>query len=324
MSTKSISSATQAKPLPSAFPIVQGIQSISLDSKLDMTAGMADIAQSGSVSRHASLVPTSCFQVVNPGSSAMLRATLVSGEAVLAAVGTIAGTFGHVTSELTVGAPTREALLRRLAGGSLFFGKFSVDSHSQGVVLVAPRDLGDIVTVSLDGSVELTMRQSALLAATSKVEVVLASGGFGLADSGLFNYVVRGKGDVAMTAYGGMVRIVLNAGEEAIINPRNMIAWDSSMSVGPITSDALPLAKIPIRPSLTWLASQKIPTAIQNGVEATIQFANTIVQQTLHQVRYWVIGQRGLYRACGPGQIFLATRLKPTVVIPSFKSSSPA
>ncbi|KAJ1340067.1 hypothetical protein BSLG_005391 [Batrachochytrium salamandrivorans] len=196
-----------------------------------MTAGMADIAQSGSVSRHASLVPTSCFQVVNPGSSAMLRATLVSGEAVLAAVGTIAGTFGHVTSELTVGAPTREALLRRLAGGSLF--------ESQGVVLVAPRDLGDIVTVSLDGSVELTMRQSALLAATSKVEVVLASGGFGLADSGLFNYVVRGKGDVAMTAYGGMVRIVLNAGEEAIINPRNMIAWDSSMSVGPITSDAL-------------------------------------------------------------------------------------
>ncbi|KAK5672607.1 hypothetical protein QVD99_000126 [Batrachochytrium dendrobatidis] len=319
-SMTTISSATQSKPLPNAFPTIQGVSSMRVTKQSDTTAGLDFSSHSvsdRSARSNKNVNLSTEFQVINTGLGSVLHVALASTEPVLAAVGTVTGSFGNATSELTVGAPMRDAVLRRLAGGSLFFEKFSVTDHDHGIVILTPKELGDIATVELDGSSEFIIRQSALLAATSNLEVGLSTGGFGLADSGFFNYTIGGKGTLAMTAYGGLVQILLEPGQEAIVNPKHMVAWDSSMSVSPLVGDAFPMTGIQQKPT-QWLQNRQIPDLVKNAMQQMVYGLQRAMQFINHQVRYWVIGQRGSYRLCGPGHVFLSTRLRPAIRLPLF------
>ncbi|KAL2912363.1 hypothetical protein HK105_208137 [Polyrhizophydium stewartii] len=343
-----LSSATQKAPLP-PFPVVQGVTSVDPSAQRDVTAGLAQTLLKATT---ASEIPVrvaaesgTSFQVLNSGSGSVLVANVGGGDSVTTVVGTVVAMSGEMGGELTTSAPMRDAAVRRLAGGSLFFDKarlvcldlagsraeadqsrldlqFSAPASRPGVVVVAPKKLGDVAAIELDGSIDYTVRQSSLLAMTSQIEVTTEAGGFGLNDNGFFNYRVHGKGAVALTAYGGLLRLVLQPGEEFIADPKHLIAWDSSIAMAPVTGDALPQARIPTKPTLAWLGSLKMPNAVKNGAETTIQMVNTAVQFTAHKLRYWVVGQRGVYKLRGPGDVFVATRLRPMVTLPKFQSKA--
>ncbi|KAI8926953.1 mitochondrial biogenesis AIM24-domain-containing protein [Entophlyctis helioformis] len=332
LATVSISTATDRPPLPPS-PVVRGVASIDPASGRDFTAGLYSLAEADdarstpaatAVATPAALVQASpagtAFEVVNSGPGSVLVAHLAAHDAVSAVVGTLVGASGPVSSHLSLAGSLADAAKRRLAGGSLFFEKFTTaETTGPTRVIVAPKRLGDVAAVAMDGSVEYTVRQSALLAASAGVQVSPAAGGFGLLDNGFFNYRVHGKGAVALTAYAGLVRLVLRPGEECVVTPRHIVAWDASMLVEPVVSDALPQAKIPLKPTIAWLAQTNLPSFVKNAAEATIQSINHGVQVVAHQVRYWIIGQRGMYCLRGPGDVYLASRIPPAAItLPSF------
>eukprot|EP00842_Homolaphlyctis_polyrhiza_P000442 jgi/Hompol1/1399/HPOL_003052-RA len=183
-------------------------------------------------------------------------------------------------------------------------------------------------TSSAESTREYIIRQQALLAASSGIEVATSPKGFGLIDNGFFTYRVHGKGIVALTGYVGLQRVTLQPGEQYIAVPRlslhclhnnysHIVGWDCAIDISPIKGDALPIAITAIRPSLAWLNRYKVPDSVKNAFENIVYWLNLGLNFVTHRIRYWVIGKRGMYRLTGPGDFFIATRLRQTVKLPT-------
>lgn len=69
-------------------------------------------------------------------------------------------------------------------------------------MVIAPKYIGDIAAISMDGGTEYYVRQEAFLAGSPRLSISRSAKTFGLGLDGLFNYRVKGKGTLAITTYG--------------------------------------------------------------------------------------------------------------------------
>ena len=123
---------------------------------------------------------------------------------------------------------------------------------------------------------------------------------------------------MGLSAYGGLMRIVVKPNERYLVNPKHVVAWDSSLDLRPVADEALPFTKQPIRTSLAWLPPNT-PDIIKKWAEGIVYRFKLWLQHLAHQAQFWIVGKRGLFQVQGSGDVFLATRLPPTWVVPEIK-----
>ncbi|KAI9014919.1 mitochondrial biogenesis AIM24-domain-containing protein [Gaertneriomyces semiglobifer] len=141
---------------------------------------------------------------------------------------------------------TTEAISSTLKGGALLWDKFSTE-NAGGDLILAPRRIGDIASLTMDGTAEYYVRRDAFLAGTGTLLVSSSLRGFGLGSGGLFSYRVQGKGAIAISTYGGMFRLVLAPGEEYHVDPRHIVAWNASLQPEPADKSRRAISKTPRR-----------------------------------------------------------------------------
>ena len=153
------------------------------------------------------------FTVVAGGLGALLHVKFPDRAAVYTTLGAAVGVAQPVRSSIVTEGGPINAVARKLSGATFFLQKFST-AEVPGDVLLAPKHIGDIATIRMDGSSEYFMARHAYLASTPHLSlsprVSRIGAGF---DSGLINMKVSGKGTLAVTTYGGLLRLVLGPGE---------------------------------------------------------------------------------------------------------------
>ncbi|CAG8536923.1 12648_t:CDS:2 [Ambispora gerdemannii] len=256
------------------------------------------------------------FQVISPGSlGALLLVKLPPKSEIYAASGTAIAVSSKVTVERTVDGNFVIALGRKMAGGQLIYHKFTTESLP-GDILITPGSLSDIAAISMDGRSEYYVRKGAFLAKGPRVTLGISGGALRS-----FGYRVTGRGTLVITNYGAIHRLILNAGDEYLVNPKHLIAWDA------LTHPSISLPLIKSSPSrgrkiienVASRASERMPTVIENfrnspSVKPTLEKMKRISVRT----RKWIYGGPELLKLTGPGDFYLASRVEP--VFGSFKT----
>ncbi|KAF9973859.1 hypothetical protein BGZ73_002850 [Actinomortierella ambigua] len=239
------------------------------------------------------------FEVVSAGLGSMLHVRMPARSELFAAPGAAVGSSANVHSELSTASNPLKALARRLAGGSLYFQKFST-SETEGDVLLAPKHMSDIAAIRMDGTSEYYVRRDAFLARSPRIilQLGIAKAGFGVTN--FFAHRVTGRGTLAVASYGGIYRLVLDDKEEYLVNPRHLIAWEAGTS-----------------PAATRLALDPTQTAEPEKRESKI-LSNPYVASTLNvaarvteRVGNVLFGKQEFIRLQGPGDFYLCSRIRP-------------
>ncbi|CAG8581545.1 14249_t:CDS:2 [Ambispora leptoticha] len=249
------------------------------------------------------------FQVLSPGSlGALLLVKLPPKSEIYAVPGTAVAVSSKVATERTVDGNFVIALGRKIAGGQLVYHKFTTESLP-GDVLMTPGALSDIAAIYMDGRSEYYVRKGAFLARGPRVTLKIGGGALRS-----FAYRATGRGTLVITNYGAIHRLVLNAGDEYLVNPKHLIAWDA------LTHPSISLPLIKSSPSrgrkivenVASKVSERMPTVVENfrnspSVKPTLETMKRISVKT----RKWIFGGPEFLKLSGPGDFYLASRVEP-------------
>ncbi len=163
-------------------------------------------------------------------SFAMARCTLSGGEQVKAESGAMAATSAGIDIEAKMQGGLMKGLKRSVLGGeSLFMTTLTAPSQG-GWVDVAARLPGDLITLPVDGAVNLT--RGAYLASEAGIQIDTKWGGFKNVFGGEGGFLIHasGQGQVVAACYGALDQVQLAQGESIIIDSGHVVAFDPSVS----------------------------------------------------------------------------------------------
>ncbi|KAI9179494.1 hypothetical protein H9P43_004820 [Blastocladiella emersonii ATCC 22665] len=280
------------------------------------------------------------FSVVSAGLGAMLVASIPPGTKVYAQKGTNVGQSANITTFVSASGGPFHSAMRALQGGPFFFQVFSTPRAESGDVLIAPKGIGDVAVLDMDGSAEYYVRRHAYLASTGGVSLGMRLGNLSLTtDTGIVHYRAAGKGKLAITTYGGLYRLVLAAGETYRISPKYLIAWDTGMTPEAVPADVATgkgTAAVGSESSLAVATTTTAPVTDSDGTAAvaptlsgqvtpwvrTVQVFREmagdlgvtlrgVAKRARSKVQYWALGQEELVELTGPGDVYIASRILP-------------
>ncbi|KAG0034352.1 hypothetical protein BGZ82_005771 [Podila clonocystis] len=243
------------------------------------------------------------FEVVSAGLGSMLHVRLPSRSELYAAPGAAVGSSADVLSELSTASNPLKALGRRLAGGSLYFQKFSTDNVA-GDVLLAPQHMSDIAAIRMDGTSEYYVRRDAFLARSPRVILQLGLAKAGLGVTNFFAHRVTGRGTLAIASYGGIYRLVLTPKEEYLVNPRHLIAWEAGSSPA--------ATRLALDPTGTAEPETRTSKILSNPYVASTLNVASRVGERLGSVLF---GRQEFVRLKGPGDFYLCSRVRPSTEV---------
>lgn len=149
------------------------------------------------------------FEVVHPGSNAMVVVKLVQGESIKAEAGAMVAKSDTVTVEGKMEGGLGKAVKRFMFGGERFFFQTLKAESGPGEVLIAPAIPGDIQLMDMGDGQDYVLQGGAFLAAIGDISIdtrmqklsqALFSG------EGLFVLHCTGKGTVAASAFGPCIK----------------------------------------------------------------------------------------------------------------------
>ncbi|ORZ35355.1 mitochondrial biogenesis AIM24-domain-containing protein [Catenaria anguillulae PL171] len=288
------------------------------------------------------------FTVVSAGLGSMIMVRLPAASKVYAQKGSIIGQSANITSFVSANGGPFSSLMRKLQGGPLFFSVLSAPANQAGDIILAPRGIGDVAVIEMDGSEEYYVRRHAYLASTSGIALNMRLDGLSLsksADTGIVHYRASGKGKMAITTYGGLYCLNLTAGESYRVSPRHLIAWSCGMTPEPVPASQVSVlpdadfqdARVPSIKAVEASASPAEPVpsgtaspspesfdkespaqtaaraarAVGEMIADTGLFLSSLISRTRSKMRYWALGQEELVELTGPGEVFIASRLLP-------------
>lgn len=122
-----------------------------------------------------------------------------------------------------------KTLGRIFSGESMFIQEFTAKEN--GELLLAPKFLGDIEIVELNGEKRYRLGKSSFLAATEGIDVNTKSGGINgmLSGEGLIQMEASGAGTLFISAYGAIHKKVVAENETYIVDSDHLVLWDSNM-----------------------------------------------------------------------------------------------
>jgi uncharacterized protein (AIM24 family) len=172
--------------------------------------------------------------------------------------------------------------------------------------------LGDIALIKMDGMRDLIIKTDSFLLSQGEVELSVAPKMFGVMQGGFFHLAAKGCGTIAICGYGGLMSLQLEHGQECIVEPKHIVAWERCLQFSPTTTDAIPESTLLAKQFCDYLEEKEIPRLFQRMAAHTINFLVNIARQIVYKFRYHVLGQKGVYKITGPGEIYLSSRLKPS------------
>jgi uncharacterized protein (TIGR00266 family) len=168
------------------------------------------------------------YTIVHPGSNAAIMVKLKRGENFKAEAGAmVAKTTRLVVHGKLWGGWFKAFTRSSLAGETLFFQEIAADDGG-GDALIAPAVPGDIKILPLEGGQDYYVQSGCLLAAFGGVEMntraqKLTAGLF--SGAGFFVLHLTGLGDIAVSAFGGLMEIEIPANEQYVIDNGHVVAW---------------------------------------------------------------------------------------------------
>jgi len=171
------------------------------------------------------------YEILYPGSFAMLKMDLQKGEKAKAEFGAMVAMDADLDLEGNLEGGLMGGMMRALAGEKFFFQTIRA-ARGPGQVLLSPASLGDILDVELDGEYQLIVQKDGFLASTDGLEISakaqnLMQGFF--SGEGFFVLKISGKGIVFLNSLGSIHAVNLIEGQEFIIDNYHLVAWPSYM-----------------------------------------------------------------------------------------------
>ncbi|KAI7881867.1 hypothetical protein K492DRAFT_145710 [Lichtheimia hyalospora FSU 10163] len=289
---------------------VTGVQTIdrSIQSSPRSTASKASSAISSvgqDLDTENSVEPA--FEVISSGVGSALLVKLPPDTTITAATGSAVGASTRVISKLSLDDHSAvKAIGGKLVGEPVFYQKYYT-KQSAGDVILAPSRIGEIAIVNIRGSTKYALRRDAFLAKTEKVSLALGLNGVKGNDAGLANrlvHTVTGPGQLAITHYGGLYRLSLSAGEEYLVNPRNLVMWDLRTEPTKL-HPANPIIPSPRSPLRRYAVVRNI--ADSPSFQPKLQYMSSVIKT----LRNYILGAPDFVRVKGPGDMFLASRVEP-------------
>ncbi|KAJ3271521.1 hypothetical protein HDV01_006572 [Terramyces sp. JEL0728] len=225
-----------------------------------------------------------------------LTVHLAPNDSILTTTGSIVASSSKIDTLLGIHAPITRSITRKLSGGSFFLEKYSTETGA--VVLLSAKQS---TIIEMDGTRQIVFKADAFIASTDTVDLQASPIGFGL-KGGFFHLIATGQGIFSIKS---STVIELQEDQECFIEPSRVVGWDLQMQVEPVESDALPMTKKAYRQPINWMSHWGIPDPIQNFSELVVFYYVSLLRKSVHLFRYWALGERGVYRIKGPGQVFI-------------------
>lgn len=168
------------------------------------------------------------FNVTNPGSFSTLSVHLNQGEQIKAESGAMVSMSSNLDVGSTLGRGFWKGLYRKFfVGESLFFQTVKAERDA-GDVMLAPSNFSTIEVIDLDGDRDYFLQKGGFLAAEPGIEITgkrqkIKKGLF--SGAGFFLMRLSGKGKVAISAYSGIQKLVIEKGESRVIDNHHLVAW---------------------------------------------------------------------------------------------------
>ena len=167
------------------------------------------------------------YEILQKGTFPIVKYQLENGEQIKAESDAMVAMSPTVEVTGGVEGGFKKGLTRMLSGEKFFF-QYLTAKTGEGEVLFAHALPGDIFAVELDGSYGLIIQKNGFLAAQQNIEIDtkvqnLMKGLF--SKEGFFILKARGNGTLFLSCYGAIHTIVLNVGEEIIIDNGHLVAW---------------------------------------------------------------------------------------------------
>lgn len=181
------------------------------------------------------------FEVMHPGSNALIRADLERGEHIKAEAGATVARSKRLKVYGKMWGGIFGAVKRSMLGGESFFFQEIRADEAGGEVMIAPTRPGDVKVVSIDHGNDYYVKGGSLLAAFGEVTMdtkmqKLSAGMF--TSTGLFALHLKGEGHMVISAFGAIMEVGVAAGEEYVIDNGHVVAWSGDTELHVVKSGA--------------------------------------------------------------------------------------
>ena len=169
--------------------------------------------------------------LIKGGAFSTLQVDLQKDEWVKAEKNAMVAMSGDMKLSSRMDGGLLRSIARKFSGESFFFQEIRA-ADAPGWVMLSPLSPGGIVPIELDGRVSVTAEKSSFLAATEHVQISssvqrLVKGLFG--GEGFVVVKITGTGTVFLSSFGAIETIVLQAGQEIVVDNTHLIAWEDGI-----------------------------------------------------------------------------------------------
>jgi uncharacterized protein (TIGR00266 family) len=170
------------------------------------------------------------IEIRHSPSFAIARCSLNGGEQVKCESGAMSATSAGVEIEAKMQGGLMKGLKRSVLGGESLFMTTLTAPATGGWVDVAARLPGDLITMPVNGAVNLT--RGSYLASEASVEIDTKWGGFKNVFGGEGGFLIHasGQGQVVVSCYGALDQVQLAQGESIVIDSGHVVAFDPSVT----------------------------------------------------------------------------------------------
>ena len=168
------------------------------------------------------------FELLCSDSNKVVKVNAVKGEEFIVESGAMVS-MSPVFDVKAKSGGIGKTLGRMFSGEGLFIQKFK--AKEDGELILAPKFLGVIKLIEMDGSISYRLGRSTFLASTSGIDVNTKSGGIGgmFSGEGLIQMQASGRGTLVISSYGAIIKKELGIGENYVVDSNHMVLWDSRM-----------------------------------------------------------------------------------------------
>ena len=173
------------------------------------------------------------FQVMHPGTNAVISTRLEAGESIKAEAGAMVAKSAHLEIRGHLWGGFFGALKRSFLGGETFFFQEIRSKDQSGDIIIAPSVPGDVQVITIEPGQDYYVQNGCMLAAFEDVQLDtrvqrLTAGLF--SGAGLFVLHLKGKGHFAVSAFGAIMELPIAAGSKYVVDNGHLVAWSGDTS----------------------------------------------------------------------------------------------
>lgn len=171
------------------------------------------------------------YKILYGNSSPMLEVNLEENETIKAESDAMVGMSTNISLDGTLGGGVMKGIGRLFSGEKLFFETLTAKG-GPGHALLAPKTIGSIQPIELDGSHGFRIQKDGYFASFGDININTKAQGLGkalLSGEGLFIMSAAGCGTLFVSSYGAIHEVNIPYGEEYIVDTGHLVAWPDNM-----------------------------------------------------------------------------------------------